>query len=134
MPTSILFECLALDTRIIHLDSLARSDAGLLILGAKELLPEERISLPVLGMYCDDNEYAPKRVIDTIRAQSDMLLAIQISCIGRTGSSCAPWEGGALIAPDRSKSFPPKQDIHHCQHGTEQSENGGETYGHRVIG
>ena len=90
----------AQDWHMIHLGNLALSGAGLLILEATAVSPDGRISPQDLGLYSDDNERALKRVLDAIRAQSNMRLAIQISHAGRKGSSFTPWEGGAQIAPD----------------------------------
>jgi 2,4-dienoyl-CoA reductase-like NADH-dependent reductase (Old Yellow Enzyme family) len=90
----------AQDWHMIHLGNLALSGAGLLILEATAVSPEGRISPADLGLYSDDNEHALKRVLDAVRKHSDMPLAIQLSHAGRKGSSFAPWEGGAQIAPE----------------------------------
>ena len=90
----------AQDWHMIHLGNLALSGAGLLILEATAVSPEGRISPADLGLYSDENEGALKRVLDAVRMHSDMPLAIQLSHAGRKGSSFAPWEGGAQIAPE----------------------------------
>jgi 2,4-dienoyl-CoA reductase-like NADH-dependent reductase (Old Yellow Enzyme family) len=90
----------AQDWHTIHLGSLVLSGAGLLILEATAVSPEGRISPTDLGLYSNDNEQALKRVLDAVRKYSDMPLAIQLSHAGRKGSSHAPWDGGAQIAPN----------------------------------
>ena len=89
----------AQDWHMIHLGSLALSGAGLLILEATAVSPEGRISPQDLGLFSDDNEDALERVLGSIRMHSKMPFAIQLSHAGRKGSSFAPWEGGAQIAP-----------------------------------
>ncbi len=90
----------AQDWHLIHLGHLALSGAGLLILEATAVSPEGRISPQDLGLYSDDNEAALARVLTAIARYSDMPVAIQLSHAGRKGSSFAPWDGGAQIAPD----------------------------------
>jgi len=90
----------AQDWHTIHLGSLVLSGAGLLILEATAVSPEGRISPTDLGLYSNNNEQALKRVLDAVRKYSDMPLAIQLSHAGRKGSSHAPWDGGAQIAPN----------------------------------
>ncbi|MFC7734724.1 NADH:flavin oxidoreductase/NADH oxidase [Roseomonas sp. GCM10028921] len=87
------------DWHMIHLGSLALSGAGLLILEATAISPEGRISPADLGLYSDDDEEALARVLRACRANSPIPIAIQLSHAGRKGSSRAPWEGGAQIAP-----------------------------------
>ena len=84
---------------LIHLGHLALSGAGLLVLEATAVSAIGRISPQDLGLYSDANEAAIAGVIDAIRAQSPIALAIQLSHAGRKGSSRAPWEGGAQIPP-----------------------------------
>jgi 2,4-dienoyl-CoA reductase-like NADH-dependent reductase (Old Yellow Enzyme family) len=89
----------ATDWHMIHLGHLALSGAGLLILEATAVSARGRISPQDLGLYCDANEAALLRVLDTTRAHSPIALAIQLAHAGRKGSSRAPWEGGAQIRP-----------------------------------
>ncbi|HZY20190.1 MAG TPA: NADH:flavin oxidoreductase/NADH oxidase [Ramlibacter sp.] len=88
------------DWHLIHLGQLALSGAGLLVLEATAVSADGRISPQDLGLYSDANEAALGRVLQALRAQSPIPLAIQLSHAGRKGSSRAPWEGGAQIAPD----------------------------------
>lgn len=90
----------AQDWHLIHLGSLALSGAGLMIVEATAVSPEGRISPGDLGLYSDENQQALGRVLGAIREHSAMPVAIQLSHAGRKGSSRAPWEGGAQIAPD----------------------------------
>jgi 2,4-dienoyl-CoA reductase-like NADH-dependent reductase (Old Yellow Enzyme family) len=87
------------DWHMIHLGNMALSGAGLLILEATAVSPEGRISPGDLGLYSDANEAALARVLQAVRGQSPMPLAIQLSHAGRKASSRAPWEGGHQIAP-----------------------------------
>ena len=89
----------ATDWHLIHLGSLALSGAGLLILEATAVSAVGRITPGCLGLYDDASEAALGRVLQALRAYSDMSLAIQLAHAGRKASSHAPWDGGQLIAP-----------------------------------
>ena len=89
----------ATDWHLIHLGSLALSGAGLLILEATAVSAVGRITPGCLGLYDDASEAALGRVLQALRAYSDMPLAIQLAHAGRKASSHAPWDGGQLIAP-----------------------------------
>jgi 2,4-dienoyl-CoA reductase-like NADH-dependent reductase (Old Yellow Enzyme family) len=90
----------ATDWHLIHLGQLALSGAGLMILEATAVSEVGRISPGDLGLYSDDNEAALARVLAAVRTHSPMPIAIQLGHAGRKGSSQAPWDGGAQIAPD----------------------------------
>ena len=90
----------ATDWHMIHLGALALSGAGLLILEATAISPEARITFADLGLYSDESERALARVLQAIRAYSQIPVAIQLAHAGRKGSSQQPWEGGAQIPPD----------------------------------
>jgi 2,4-dienoyl-CoA reductase-like NADH-dependent reductase (Old Yellow Enzyme family) len=90
----------ATDWHMIHLGHLALSGAGLLIVEATAVSAVGRISPTDLGLYSDDNERALGRVLTAIRAHSPIAMAVQLAHAGRKGSSRAPWDGGAQIAPD----------------------------------
>jgi 2,4-dienoyl-CoA reductase-like NADH-dependent reductase (Old Yellow Enzyme family) len=92
----------AQDWHLIHLGHLALSGAGLLIVEATAVSPEGRITAQDLGLYSDDNEAALARVLDALRANSPMPLAIQLAHAGRKASSQVPWDGGAQIPPGAS--------------------------------
>jgi 2,4-dienoyl-CoA reductase-like NADH-dependent reductase (Old Yellow Enzyme family) len=87
----------ATDWHMIHLGHLALSGAGLMILEATSVSARGRISPTDLGLYSDDNEAALKRVLDVVRKQSPISLAIQLAHAGRKGSSRQPWNGGKQI-------------------------------------
>ena len=89
----------ATDWHLMHLGQLALSGAGLLIIEASAVEPEGRISAQDLGLWSDANEAALARVLETVRAHSNMPIAIQIGHAGRKASVARPWEGGAQIAP-----------------------------------
>lgn len=83
----------------VHLGNLAISGAGLLCLEATAVCPEGRITHGCLGLYDEDNEAALKKVLENLRAVSNMSLAIQLAHAGRKASSQVPWDGGELIPP-----------------------------------
>jgi 2,4-dienoyl-CoA reductase-like NADH-dependent reductase (Old Yellow Enzyme family) len=89
------------DWHMIHLGHLALSGAAMMIIEATAVSPEGRISPQDLGLYSDENEAGLARIVAAIRAHSPIALAIQVSHAGRKGSSRAPWDGGAQIAPDQ---------------------------------
>ena len=88
------------DWHLMHLAQMAQSGAGLLTLEATAVSPEGRISPLDLGLYSDATELALGRVLDAVRAQAPIPIAVQINHAGRKASSRAPWDGGAQIAPD----------------------------------
>ncbi|WP_427913599.1 NADH:flavin oxidoreductase/NADH oxidase [Ramlibacter sp. MMS24-I3-19] len=95
----------ATDWHMLHLGQLALSGAGLLITEATAVSDVGRISPQDLGLYSDANEAALARVLTAIRANSPMPVATQLSHAGRKGSSRAPWDGGAQIAPDAPQGW-----------------------------
>jgi 2,4-dienoyl-CoA reductase-like NADH-dependent reductase (Old Yellow Enzyme family) len=89
----------ATDWHLMHLGQMALSGAGLLIIEATAVEPDGRISAADLGLWCDANEAALRRVLDAVRAHSAMPVAIQLGHAGRKASVARPWEGGEQIAP-----------------------------------
>jgi 2,4-dienoyl-CoA reductase-like NADH-dependent reductase (Old Yellow Enzyme family) len=89
----------ATDWHLMHLGQLALSGAALLIIEATAVEPEGRISAADLGLWCDANETALRRVLGAVRAHSTMPVAIQLGHAGRKASVARPWEGGAQIGP-----------------------------------
>ncbi|MTH77712.1 NADH:flavin oxidoreductase/NADH oxidase [Paracoccus aestuariivivens] len=87
------------DWHLIHLGNLAQSGAGALTIEATAVLPEGRISYADVGLWDDGTEAAIDRVLKSIRAWSDMPIAIQLAHAGRKASTAKPWEGGGQIAP-----------------------------------
>ncbi len=90
----------ASDWHLIHLGQLALGGAGLLCLEATAVEAIGRITPNCLGLYCDDNESALRRVLTALRRYADTPLAIQLAHAGRKASSHTPWHGGKLIAAD----------------------------------
>jgi 2,4-dienoyl-CoA reductase-like NADH-dependent reductase (Old Yellow Enzyme family) len=88
------------DWHLVHLGHLALSGAALLTIEATAVLPEGRISWADVGLYDDATEAAMRRVIEGVRACSDMPLALQLAHAGRKASTEVPWAGGRPIAPD----------------------------------
>lgn len=95
----------ATDWHMIHLGALAFSGAGVLILEATAVSPEGRISPQDLGLYSDANEAALAPIVEAIRKQSDIPLAIQLGHAGRKASSRSPFNGGAQIKPDEADGW-----------------------------
>jgi len=91
----------ATDWHLIHLGQLAISGAGLLIIEATAVSPEGRITPVDLGLYSEATEAALRRVLAGVRKYSDIPIGIQLAHAGRKGSSQAPWDGGALMAPEQ---------------------------------
>jgi 2,4-dienoyl-CoA reductase-like NADH-dependent reductase (Old Yellow Enzyme family) len=94
------------DWHLIHLGQLALGGAGILFVEATAVEALGRITPLCLGLYSDANEAALKRVIDSVRANSDMPLGIQFAHAGRKGSSHTPWDGGQLIPVDAGGWIP----------------------------
>ncbi len=88
------------DWHLIHLGTLALSGAGLLTIEATAVLPEGRITYGDVGLWDDGTEAALRRVLDGVRAWSDIPVGIQLSHAGRKASCEVPWKGGRQIAPD----------------------------------
>jgi 2,4-dienoyl-CoA reductase-like NADH-dependent reductase (Old Yellow Enzyme family) len=88
------------DWHMIHLGSLALSGAGLLILEATAVSAQGRITLGDLGLYSDANETALARILEAIRRNSPIPLAIQLAHAGRKASSRKPWDNGGQVRSD----------------------------------
>ncbi|MDB6452921.1 NADH:flavin oxidoreductase/NADH oxidase [Falsirhodobacter sp. 20TX0035] len=84
----------------VHLGNLALSGAGLLTIEATAVVPEGRITYGDVGLWDDKTEAALARTLATVRAVSDMPIAIQLAHAGRKASCAKPWDGGQQIAPD----------------------------------
>jgi 2,4-dienoyl-CoA reductase-like NADH-dependent reductase (Old Yellow Enzyme family) len=93
------------DWHLIHLGSLSLSGAALLTIEATAVSPEGRITHGDVGLYSEDSEAAMRRVLDGVRAWSDMPIAIQLAHAGRKASTRLPWQGGAQIAPDQPQGW-----------------------------
>ncbi|MDB5652112.1 MAG: putative oxidoreductase [Hyphomicrobiales bacterium] len=93
------------DWHLIHLGHLALSGAGLLTIEATAVVPEGRISYADVGLYDDATEAAMARVVDSVRRNSDMPIAIQLNHAGRKASTNLPWLGGGQIAPSHDNAW-----------------------------
>jgi 2,4-dienoyl-CoA reductase-like NADH-dependent reductase (Old Yellow Enzyme family) len=93
------------DWHLIHLGHLALSGAGLLTIEATAVVPEGRISYGDVGLYDDTTEAAMARVLEGVRAHSDMPVAIQLCHAGRKASTDLPWLGGRQIAPSEQNGW-----------------------------
>ena len=87
----------ATDWHTIHLGHLALSGAGLLVIEATAVEADGRISPRDLGLWSDDNERGLGRVLESVRANSAMPIAIQLAHAGRKTSHRVPWEGSTQI-------------------------------------
>jgi len=85
------------DWHTIHLGHLALSGAALLTIEASAVQAEGRITYGDVGLYCDANEAAIARVLESIRRWSGIPVAIQLAHAGRKASTEKPWLGGAQI-------------------------------------
>jgi 2,4-dienoyl-CoA reductase-like NADH-dependent reductase (Old Yellow Enzyme family) len=98
------------DWHTIHLGHLALSGAGLLVIEASAVEAVGRISPRDSGLYSDACERGLARVLDAVRANSAMPIAIQLAHAGRKASHRVPWEGSAQIRSTESggwRSFAP---------------------------
>ncbi len=87
----------ATDWHMIHLGSLALSNAGLLVIEATAVEAQGRITPGDLGLYSDANEAALGRVLDACRRWGNTPIAIQLAHAGRKASAQVPWEGGLAL-------------------------------------
>ena len=90
------------DWHTIHLGHLALSGAGLLIIEATGVEAVGRISPRDSGLYSDACERGLARVLEAVRANSAMPIAIQLAHAGRKASHKVPWEGSAQIRSTQS--------------------------------
>lgn len=88
----------ASDWHMFHLGALALSGAGLLCIEATAVEAIGRISPADLGLWSDDSERALARVLKSLRAYSDMPIAIQLGHAGRKASSNTPWLGSKTLS------------------------------------
>jgi 2,4-dienoyl-CoA reductase-like NADH-dependent reductase (Old Yellow Enzyme family) len=93
------------DWHLIHLGHLALSGAALLTIEATGVTPDGRISYADVGLWDDKTQAAMDRVLKSIRAHSDMPIAIQLAHAGRKASTDQPWHGGAQITPDAENGW-----------------------------
>ncbi|WP_337270088.1 NADH:flavin oxidoreductase/NADH oxidase [Oryzifoliimicrobium ureilyticus] len=93
------------DWHLIHLGQLALSGAALLTIEATAVVPEGRITYGDVGLWDDASEKAMERVLNGVRAWSDMPIGIQLAHAGRKASTEKPWLGGKQISADRQNGW-----------------------------
>lgn len=78
------------DWHLVHLGSLARGGAGLVMTEATAVSPEGRISGEDTGIYTDEQRDAWRRIVDFIHGQG-ATAGIQLAHAGRKGSQWREW-------------------------------------------
>ena len=86
------------DWHLVHLGSLARGGAGLVLTEATAVTAEGRISPADTGIWNDDQLVAWRRITDFIRSQQTVP-GMQLAHAGRKASTEPPWQGRAHVAP-----------------------------------
>ncbi|MGY2289520.1 NADH:flavin oxidoreductase/NADH oxidase [Pseudomonas sp. SDO528_S397] len=95
---------IANDWHHVHLASLARGGAGLLIVEATAVAPEGRITPGCTGLWSDAHAQAFVPVVKAIKA-AGAVPGIQIGHAGRKASTHRPWEGDVHIDRDDPRSW-----------------------------
>jgi 2,4-dienoyl-CoA reductase-like NADH-dependent reductase (Old Yellow Enzyme family) len=88
------------DWHMVHLGSRAVGGAGLVITEATAVVPEGRISPADLGIWSDAHAEALAPVVGFIHGQK-RAAGIQLAHAGRKASTDVPWEGRAMVPPER---------------------------------
>ncbi len=86
------------DWHLVHLGSLARGGAGLVLQEATAVTPEGRISPWDAGIWTDDQADGYARIVDFVRGQG-AVPGIQLAHAGRKGSTRRPWDGTGYVEP-----------------------------------
>lgn len=92
------------DWHRVHLASLARGGAGLVIVEATAVSPEGRITPGCAGLWTDEQAQAFIPVVAAIKA-AGAVPGIQIGHAGRKASANVPWEGDDHIAADDARGW-----------------------------
>ena len=92
------------DWHHVHLASLARGGAGLLVVEATAVAPEGRITPGCAGIWSDAHAQAFVPVVQAIKAAGSVP-GIQIAHAGRKASANRPWEGDDHIAADDARGW-----------------------------
>ena len=101
------------DWHVMHLGHLAMSGAALLTIEATAVLPEGRISHADVGLWDDHTEAAIAKALSSVRAWSDMPIAIQLAHAGRKASTEVPWRGGKQLLPDHANGWQTRRPVRH---------------------
>ncbi len=86
------------DWHLVHLGSLARGGAGLVMSEATAVTPNGRISPADTGIWNDEQVAAWQRITDFIRTQ-ETIPGIQLAHAGRKASTSPPWLGRGYVEP-----------------------------------
>ncbi|TBW08504.1 NADH:flavin oxidoreductase/NADH oxidase [Azotobacter chroococcum] len=92
------------DWHKVHLASIARGGAGLVIVEATAVSPEGRITPGCPGIWNDQLAQAFVPVVQAIKAEG-AVPGIQIAHAGRKASANRPWEGDDHIAEDDPRGW-----------------------------
>lgn len=84
------------DWHLVHLGSLARGGAGLVMTEATAVLPEGRISPQDAGIWTDEQAADYRRITAFIKDQGSVT-GIQLAHAGRKASVYAPWSGHGSV-------------------------------------
>ena len=88
----------ASDWHLMHWANLLNSGSGMMIIEATGVTPEGRITPHCLGLWDDKSASALQNKLHRARRLAPHVpVAIQLSHAGRTASSAAPGDGGALL-------------------------------------
>lgn len=91
----------ATDWHLMHLGQFSVSGAGLVMVEMTNVAPEGRITPGCMGLYCDANELALKRVVDFCRKHGQAKIGIQLAHAGRKASTRPPWQGRKPLTPEQ---------------------------------
>ena len=94
------------DWHQMHLGQFAISGAGLLIMEMTNVEARGRISPWCVGLYCDANEAAAKKVVDFCKRYGNVPIGVQLAHAGRKASTAPPWQGRKTIEPDHGGWLP----------------------------
>ncbi len=86
------------DWHLVHLGSLARGGAGLVLAEATAVVPEGRISPADAGIWDDEHASAYERITAFVRDQG-AVPGIQLAHAGRKASTQPPWQGNGYVEP-----------------------------------
>jgi 2,4-dienoyl-CoA reductase-like NADH-dependent reductase (Old Yellow Enzyme family) len=86
------------DWHLVHLGSLARGGAGLVVQEATAVTPQGRISPWDAGIWTDGQAEDYRRITDFIRSQG-AVPGIQLAHAGRKASAGRPWDGRGIVSP-----------------------------------
>ena len=86
------------DWHLVHLGSLARGGAGLVLTEATAVAPDARISPADTGIWSDEQAEAWARINRFVRGQG-AVPGIQLGHAGRKASTQRPWDGRGYVDP-----------------------------------